>query len=56
MGTASGTASLVELIQAPHVKVGIEGSNDVAGGGGGVTDGLGGSKDVAACGISSLDE
>ena len=45
MGTASGTASLV-LIQAPHDKVGIEGSNEVAGGGAGIIDDLDLSKDV----------
>ena len=46
MGTASGTASL-DVIQAPHDKVGIEGSNEVAGGGAGIIDNLGLSMDVA---------
>lgn len=44
MGTASGTASLDELIQAPQTKVGTEGSNDGtaggAGGAGGVDNGV----------------
>ena len=38
MGTASGTASLDELIQAPHDKVGKEGSNDGIARGAGIVD------------------
>lgn len=55
-GTASGTAPLVGLIQAPHDKVGMEESNDVAVSGSDIADDAGGSKGVATGRTGSVGE